>query len=450
MKPGIVVLSVMMTVAMFARDASACSCVDAGPACAAYWKVAAVFVGRVESIANVTGKGPGRFLSSRQVRLTVSEAFNGVSGKTIDVTTGSGGGDCGFAFRQGGEYLVYATRDEATGGLLVSVCSRTRDLSQAADDLAYIRAVAAGGTVPGRIFGDVVLATRVIGGGPSREPRPLTGVGIRLDRDGQSVRVATGDDGRFVAEGVGPGRYTASLELPDGLYADGWPQEIELRSASSCAELHATAFADGRVSGRVVDAAGRPVAGLTIELTVPAAIDKPFGAERLRDLTDSEGRFEIVHVPAGRFIVGINTQPAPDGRVVEPRVFHPGVTALQGSTRVALRASERLTLGDFVLPKNVAFVPVTGVVFEGDGSPAVNARVYLKGAENDNFILNEPAVTDAGGRFTLAAVAGREYRLFAERERADAGRSRIDSSEQLPFTAAAGAPPFKLTLRRRY
>jgi hypothetical protein len=167
-------------------------------------------------------------------------------------------------------------------------------------------------------------------------------------------------------------------------------------------------------------------------------------------LTDDEGRYEIVHVPAGRFIIGINTQRSRDGLLLEPRLFYPGVTSLSGAAGVTLKSGERTTLRDFVVPRGIVFVAVSGIVVDANGAPAPNAQVYLKGELDADYILGEPAVTDASGRFTLAAIAGRNYRLFAERSRDDPRIARIDSSEQVPFTAAVGAPPFKLILRARY
>ena len=300
---------VMMAALLAPRPADACSCVESGAACEEYWKASAVFRGRVESIARQAVKPPMRLpgLAPRDARRA-----RGVLGRArrepSRSSTGSGGGDCGFPFREGAEYVVYARRSDAGAPLTVSTCSRTREVAQAEADLEYFRAIASGAPVPARISGEVQLATRSLGRGPVREPRPLQDVGVRLERDGQSTRVVTDAAGRFAAEGLAAGRYTASLELTDGLYAEGWPKTIELADARGCAEVRATVYADGRVSGRVVDASGRPVAGLTVELTVPAGLDEPLGPERLRDLTDSEGRYEIGHVPAGRFVVGINTE----------------------------------------------------------------------------------------------------------------------------------------------
>jgi hypothetical protein len=446
---GVSALLVLVAGLFAAPDAAACSCTTPGPACEGYWKASAVFLGRVESVSRQAGKLPSRMPGLRRVRFAVIEGFSGVRTGTIEVTTGRGGGDCGFPFRAGAEYVVYASGGEQGAPLHVSICSRTRETSAGAADLEYARAVTSGAPMAGRISGDVVVGTRSLARAPVGEPRPLAGVGVRLEREGQSTRVMTGPDGRFLAAGLPAGLYTASLELPEGLYASGWPRTIDLPDARGCAEVQATALADGRVRGRAVDASGRPVAGLTIELTQPAGLDDPAGSERLRDLTDSQGFYEIVHVPAGRFVVGINTRRGREGGTPEPRVFHPGVTSLEGATRVLLKPGERMTLDDLKFPPDLLFVQISGIVLDPDGAPAGNARVFLKGQAEGDYILSEPAIADPNGRFSLAAVAGREYRLFAERAREESPAGTA-SSEQVAFTAAMAGPPVRLTLRRRY
>jgi len=48
------------------------------------------------------------------------------------------GADCGIDFQQGEVYLVYADDDEETGRLGTSICYRTKRLSDAGADLAYL------------------------------------------------------------------------------------------------------------------------------------------------------------------------------------------------------------------------------------------------------------------------------------------------------------------------
>ena len=165
-----------------ATPSEACTCLENGPACEAYWKASTVFIGRVTAVSPPQTRKPGAaFLRSRRVTLEVSEAFSGVAGSTVEVTTGSGGGDCGFPFKEGLDYVVYATRPDPDAPLVVSVCSRTRVLAEASSDLAYARAVASGVPLTGTISGRVSLATRSLTPGVGKTTRPFAGAGIVLE-----------------------------------------------------------------------------------------------------------------------------------------------------------------------------------------------------------------------------------------------------------------------------
>jgi len=86
--------------------ADACSCAGSGAPCQAFFDVSAVFVGTVRSIGEHTASAG---FSRRRVHLDVSEAFRGVSSQGVDVDTGYGGGDCGYPFKVGETYVVYAS-----------------------------------------------------------------------------------------------------------------------------------------------------------------------------------------------------------------------------------------------------------------------------------------------------------------------------------------------------
>jgi hypothetical protein len=65
------------------------------------------------------------------------------------------------------------------------------------------------------------------------------------------------------------------------------------------ATLEATLGAGATVKGRVVDAAGRPVAGQWVHLSWPGYFRMASAFRWLSDLTGEDGRFEIPRVPAG-------------------------------------------------------------------------------------------------------------------------------------------------------
>ena len=140
----------------------------------------------------------------------------------------------------------------------------------------------------------------------------------------------------FSIGGLAAGRYSAALEPPAGGAAAILPSEFELKDARACVELSAVARSTAVVRGRIVDAAGQAIPGLTVDLTVPEGIDRNPGAERLRTLTRGDGTFELTGVPDGRFILGLNTT-----RESTPRLIYPGVDSLRGAKLVTVRVGGR-------------------------------------------------------------------------------------------------------------
>lgn len=134
-------------------QAVACSCVGGAKPCEAYGDASAVFVGTVTFSKSINVKGAGYDTTQRLVRFHVDRPIRNVKDSDIEVQTAWGEAACGYGFRLGGQYLVYAysNHDKA---LETSICTRTRPLSDAAEDLKYIDALAKappGGTISGEV-----------------------------------------------------------------------------------------------------------------------------------------------------------------------------------------------------------------------------------------------------------------------------------------------------------
>ncbi|MGD8860941.1 MAG: MYXO-CTERM sorting domain-containing protein [Myxococcales bacterium] len=114
-----------------ASTARACSCRSPAPPAEAREAAAAVFEGRVISVERgEPAGGPVR------VKLSVVRTFGGDLGEVVTVRTGGSSAACGFGFQQDQSYLVYAS--EHDGQLQVSLCSRTRAMADAAEDLKVL------------------------------------------------------------------------------------------------------------------------------------------------------------------------------------------------------------------------------------------------------------------------------------------------------------------------
>jgi MYXO-CTERM domain-containing protein len=136
---------VASAIALAPRRAEACSCAPPPGPVTALEQAEAVFVAE---IASVVQQG-----HSKIVRARVKRAFKGVgvsAGKTVELRTGLGGGDCGIRFTAGSSWLVYATTATygdplAPSALYAGRCSRTTEIAYAADDIKELDAAKRGG-----------------------------------------------------------------------------------------------------------------------------------------------------------------------------------------------------------------------------------------------------------------------------------------------------------------
>ncbi len=118
--------------------ASACSCALVGSqqerAKQALSDSTAVFSGEVVAVEKeaATAYHPG----TSKITLRVSEAWKGPAQETLEVSTPSQGSACGYPFKEGQEYLVYAYGKEEP--FEVDLCSGTKQLSDADADLRVL------------------------------------------------------------------------------------------------------------------------------------------------------------------------------------------------------------------------------------------------------------------------------------------------------------------------
>ena len=152
----------------------------------------AVFIGQVSEI--VPSQGTDMIVT---VKLGVERFWKGDLGEEVSLTTGRGGGDCGYQFEVGRKYLVYAYGANKTQ-LSTNICQRTTALSDAVVDLKWL-----GKGKP------VVPAPR----GPERK----TGVQALLPVKVEGLYGYINTAGQFVIEP----QFEVALEFSEGLAVVG-------------------------------------------------------------------------------------------------------------------------------------------------------------------------------------------------------------------------------------
>ena len=115
-----------------AENSLACTCAPVGAAAEELERAAAVFSGKVVEIKR--HKQSGDLFAEVEVVFRVERAWKGADGRTVSVFTSSHSAACGYGFRTGRTYLVYA-HGGADGRLSAGICSRTKRLKDAREDL---------------------------------------------------------------------------------------------------------------------------------------------------------------------------------------------------------------------------------------------------------------------------------------------------------------------------
>jgi len=143
-----------------------------------------------------------------QVKFDVSRSYKGADRKDLVLTTGIGGGDCGFEFRIGQQYLVYAYADKP-GDLSTGICSGTGLLQQSQSNLSYLRGEPADSETTGQNTSSP--PTKVCGLVASKDMNVAEGqvyllqVGNKSPIPAEEAEVA--HDGSFCFVGAEPGNY---------------------------------------------------------------------------------------------------------------------------------------------------------------------------------------------------------------------------------------------------
>ena len=426
--------------------AYACSCAPTRSPCN-YYATDAVFLGRVVGSSErktYTSNGEKIVVDVGTIRFLVQENYKGAPGYEVEVESGV---PCASSFFRNESYVVYAGRMPNSDKLYTGMCTRTRHVSAAEEDLAYWRGLAT--AKPGAtLYGNV---TRIIGDarhGPFEEGPKMAGVKIIVTGEGRSFETTTDANGQFKLTGLSPGGYDAYPELPNNLGSTSTRDKEDkfgrflnrdpVRLADrGCREVNFTVQFNGSVSGRVVDAEGKPAKEIQVSLVSGDDGDKDWWT-----WTDEEGRYEFPMVQPGSYLLGFNLRWVPDKDDPYPKTFYPGVKTRSEAALLTLGEGEKLKGYDMTLPIKLTTRQVTATVVWPDGSPAVNVDVRYEISEGTS--PGESVKTDKQGRAVLTLFENYSYIVLGSTER----NNNDVHSAPIEIVVNKHLKPFKLVLNQ--
>lgn len=381
-----------------------------GPPCESYWRSSVIFGGRVTEIETLKEKGGWE---QRLIRFAVADRFRGQTENMVEVITGRGGGDCGYSFEIGKNYLVY-TFEREDGRLGTGICSRTRELSNAVEDLEYFRELSK--TKPlGGVFGVVTLQT------PRKQDvdwipnKPLANVRVTVEStDGKRGETLTDENGEYRFSDLVPGDYLLRMVTPVGLFPFSTEQKLSV-NAKGCRVFSHSYTLNTSVSGRVTDEKGMPISKISVGLVPVDQINERYQRDYHFQYIDEQdaGQFTFRSIPPGNYYLGFRIDRITGRDTDYPQTFYPGTQKLEEAAVIVIQAGDVKENLNFQLAPKRSRRKVTGIVVFPDGKVVTDANLVFKETLTDSDAGCTGKVDRKTGRFEYSCLEGIPYRVKA-------------------------------------
>ncbi len=349
-------------------------------------------------------------------KIGIIDAFKGVTVKEVTVRESEHTAACGYPFRVGESYLIFARHRD--GRYYSGICSRTHPLAVATDDLEMLRQIKTG-RVTSRVLGAALRRQLSVTGGYSgyEGAGAMIGLPIVVRGMGVSRETLTDATGRFVFEGLPPGDYQIEPRWPSGLKDLRHVGPIRV-SECGAGDISLIAVMDAPLGGVV-----RTVDGVPIEQSVVVTVvrsDETSGGlmdpklHSASAFTDPNGLWAFHGLPPGRYVVGVNLLEPPTVSSPYPRTFYTAGTETREATPVDVVEGRQVQLDLRVGPR-LATRSISGVVLDEKETPVPDANILLFDAELPTATnLGTRARSDEHGRFSVLVLEGRSYLVQAK------------------------------------
>lgn len=280
------------------------------------------------------------------------------------------------------------------------------------------------------ILAGVPVSGRVVDAG-SRNPIAGAHVMLIPERNwtgpaGGLPEAITDQNGRFVLEGVPPGRYYVNA-TKIGFVAIADPTEmpaLEIVEGRAFTGVEISLTKGAAINGRILDARGEPLAEVMVSALrqeVHQATDRMMALTAQMTQTNDLGEFRLAGLQEGRYaVIAAPGPPAPfgpattamSGHVLAP-TYYPGTTNKDAAEVITVAAAQTVTGLQFSLIATPAY-QVSGVVVDEAGTPLNGSMVMLMLESRDGG-TGAPLMgrSDETGTFRINGVIPGTYRMMA-------------------------------------
>ena len=162
----------------------------------------------------------------------------------------------------------------------------------------------------------------------------------------------------------------------------------------------------GRITGKVADALGNPIAGAGIQIMAAPDQNTRWNLTRLYASTDTDGQYQIDPVPNGSYVAHCSVQNGWD----YIQLWWPDAAAMETAKIIIISDETPGWQADFTLRIHPIYGAIVGTVSDENGQGIAGAAVCL--LDNTGPPVTW-ATTDENGRFEIMGVANGPYYLQA-------------------------------------
>jgi hypothetical protein len=238
---------------------------------------------------------------------------------------------------------------------------------------------------------------------PALKSKPMSNVKILAGKGRKIYSGKTDEKGNFEISGLPTGDYRLGADISQAfaLELESSDESLHLEP-HGCFEVDLTAVNNATISGRVT-----LPAGLKVEGTVVLALATTTTGFDLSGVADGDGRYEIVGLSAGEYVVGVNLgSNFPRAEASFPATYYPGTRSLNEAKRFVIQGPAHFS--DVDISVHVAGEVMNlriQATFE-DGRPAPD---QLVGLSDTGYGARDGEHTDAQGMASLRVVRGTRY-----------------------------------------
>ena len=249
-------------------------------------------------------------------------------------------------------------------------------------------------------------------------------------------RATTDEEGRYTVAGLPAGQYRVSPFAP-AFYVEewsggGWPPgtSVNVSAGETIEGVNFSLTRGGVITGRVLDADGRPLVGQRVMVTpADSSPPRPLGPQILtHNTTDDRGVYRLFGLPPGRYHVSTGEggqqqqyTAFPGPQRVFTRTFHPNAAEAAEATVVELTAGGEATDVDITVAAAAKTYKLSGRLVDADtGQPLADQIIHhgplVRGSER---MTGGTAVTrtNARGEFKFETLLPGRYGAYASPDR---------------------------------